>query len=134
MQVEVYVTSVRDEDALSHSIEALFLQLGELFEEAGHMENDARTDQVHAVRTDEARWEEMEAVRNAVRHCSARASVPASCVAPAAKRHTNGMSGIVATSSPSTNLCLGAEDVGEFSCASWLAIASLDRGSSNGRI
>lgn len=51
---------IGDEDAVG-GVEALFLQLGELLEEAGHVEDDAGADEVEAVGVDEAGGEEVKA-------------------------------------------------------------------------
>ncbi len=69
MEVEVDLAAVRDEDSVVDIGQALLLEFGELLEEAGDVEDDTGTNQVHAIRVDEAGREKVEAVRDAIRDC-----------------------------------------------------------------
>lgn len=55
VQVKVDLAAVRDEDAVAHAGQALFLEALELFEEAGDVEDDAGADEVLALGVDQAR-------------------------------------------------------------------------------
>jgi len=61
VQLEVDLGAVADEEVLAGVGEALRLEVGEFLEEGLNVEDDARADQVGALRVDEARGQEVEA-------------------------------------------------------------------------
>lgn len=61
MQLEVDLGAVADQQVLARVREALGLERRELLEEGLEVDDDARADQVGAVRVDEARGQEVEA-------------------------------------------------------------------------
>ena len=73
MKVEVNVAAVGDEDTVVDVGEALLLELAELTEEAGDVEDDRGTDEVHAVGVDETRGEKVEVVLDAISDCGTAA-------------------------------------------------------------
>lgn len=66
VQIKVDLATVADKDAVTHTRQTLGLELLQLGEEGRHVEDDARADQVHAFRVDEARGQEVEVVRDAL--------------------------------------------------------------------
>jgi hypothetical protein len=61
VQLEVDLGAVADEQVLARVREPLGLERGELLEEGLDVEDDARTNQVGALRVDEARGQQVEA-------------------------------------------------------------------------
>lgn len=91
VKVEVDVAAVGDEDTVVDIGEALRLELAELAEEAGDVEDNRGTDQVHAVGVDETGGEKVEVVLDAIGDChtavmSVIFAVGAHCVPGAPRR------------------------------------------------
>lgn len=79
VKVEVNVAAIGDEDTVVDIGEALLLELAELAEEAGDVEDDRGTDEVHAVGVDETGGEKVEVILDAIGDCDTAAmlvSVP----------------------------------------------------------
>lgn len=66
VQVEADVRAVGDEDALAGGSQTLFLQCGQLLEEARDVDDGASADEVDAGRGDETRGEDVEVVGHVV--------------------------------------------------------------------
>lgn len=62
VQVEVDVTAVTDQDPGAGVLDALGLDVSQLLEEGGHVEDDAGADEVDAARRNEARGQKVEVV------------------------------------------------------------------------
>ena len=73
VKVEVDVATVGNEDTVVDIGETLLLELAELTEEAGDVEDDGGTDEVHAVGVDETRGKKMEVILDAIGDCGTAA-------------------------------------------------------------
>ena len=62
VQVEVDVTTVADQDARAGVLDALGLDVSQLLEEGGQVEDDAGADEVDAAERDEARGQQVEVI------------------------------------------------------------------------
>ena len=60
------MTSVRYVDTITSVLDSFRFDIGEFFEERGHVEDDGGTDKIDALRYDETGWEEVKIVGQAI--------------------------------------------------------------------